>query len=160
MQAYAFTLKLNCKASDRERATKTFYQDILKGWSDRGTIRAQVFEYDNSRRLHSHGIIELPKDFRYSTLKPEGCHTRFVPIHDLCGWKRYMMKDQNLMRYALSRYPEHDVHELSESSDSDDTRHVISRLKTKLFSKAIVHATEEQETIRDRVQETRNEEEG
>lgn len=141
MIAYAFTLKLNTKADERERATRPFYQEILKDWERCGTLRAACYEKDSKGLCHCHGIIELPEGFRYSSLRPAGCHTCFKEIHDLAGWKRYIHKDQNLMRYVLQDQRLDDIYvynDAEEDGDDPTTAAVLVHLKRKLFSKDIV----------------------
>jgi len=142
MIAYAFTLKMNTKPDEVCLATRSKYEDVLVGWAIQADLRARVFERDKQGRLHVHGIIELPRDFRYKTLCPKGFHTCFKEIHDLAGWKKYLRKDQNFMKYVLhDPYSHHndyiiDLDKVGSDTDSDgDTAEVISKLKHKLFPK-------------------------
>lgn len=89
---YAFTIKLNWKSMPKSGD----YYKIIDKWEKQGVIVRQiVYELDEARRLHAHGILQVDKSFFLGKLKTKGLHTFFVEIEDsesLFGWVQYIEK--------------------------------------------------------------------
>jgi len=99
VKSFAFTVRKNVAKELVSQLVESDYEVILDLMRKAGTIKALYFERSGSlTHLHAHGVIELPKGYKYKQLciKPFNC--KFEPIYDLEKWMQYITKDVNLFK--------------------------------------------------------------
>lgn len=85
MYQYAFTIK---KLSEPLTYVKFF--DYVS--SQKLVISQLVAELDSNKKLHYHGVIELPQGYYVKKLCIKGYHLKFKEIYSLEGWTDYIHK--------------------------------------------------------------------
>jgi hypothetical protein len=82
------------------------YDDLLFDlWNQYGVLgfnKSWFFEeYDKHKILHLHGIISLPKKFKYIKLMTKGFNINITVLRD-SGWEKYAKKAHTMYRGALA----------------------------------------------------------
>lgn len=97
LKTYAFTIKKNVRAKDRQSVTLADYHDFLEELKVHGNVEFYE-ERDSKQRHHIHGLCNFDSKIKYSKLKPKGFSTLFKPCFDISKWLEYCKKDQ---KYAF-----------------------------------------------------------
>jgi hypothetical protein len=88
---YAFTVRYN----NKEKATYEQYGKLFDKWRAQGiTITKEIYETCKNGVLHSHGILNMPKNFYRKKLTEKGLHYKLEEIYNIEGWNTYIMKNQ------------------------------------------------------------------
>jgi len=95
--SFAFTYKINAKINDVSTIDEAKYQPVFQAIEkQKGKVNHYVYEKDEKGLLHIHGVAELPKRIRYTSLTVKGYTSRWKEVYNLAGWLDYMRKDQKL----------------------------------------------------------------
>lgn len=114
---FAFTYKRNVKKG--HIMEKKEYDPCLDKLREHGEIESYVYEDSGTYGLlHIHGLVYLPRNIRYTTLKVPGYTQHFDVCHDKKGWLRYMKKDLKLRENFIFELKTMTLEEEQESEDS------------------------------------------
>lgn len=92
MDEYAFTIKVNTKDNSN---IQHLYESVFSTWTKFGCIvDKRVYERDSYDVMHTHGIVQIPKNLFRKKLCIDGYHYCFKEIDNINGWERYIGKDQ------------------------------------------------------------------
>lgn len=88
MKVYALTVK-----KTRKPITLALYEDYLTWLSKK--VHVGNVNYEDTRGLHIHLVIQSEEEFPYNELKMEkyGWSYKMVPIYNHDGWIHYIEKD-------------------------------------------------------------------
>lgn len=94
-ETFAFTFKKNVADSDIANLLPSSYDNLFNLFKTHGCIFSKVvFEDDNKKRCHAHGIVSIPKNLYRRKLKLTSFHICLKHLTDTEQWLDYIEKQQ------------------------------------------------------------------
>lgn len=90
---YAFTLR---KTTNPKTVSPQDYLDILNMWEEMLDTGIIHYVFEESKGLHMHGIIEIPKHVNLIKFRRRGWHVKLEELYNEAGWRYYLLKEQRL----------------------------------------------------------------
>lgn len=100
MQSFAITVRKNgsYRVVTKDRGDYDEYFKHLETYNKKCVLVSHMFEQNKSEAgYHMHGVIDIPINYFRKKLMHPNYHLCLRPITDAAGWKRYMMKDVQLV---------------------------------------------------------------
>lgn len=103
-KSVAFTLK---RLKDPKLTSQDDYRnDVLDKWNNMSGVILQsyIFEYDDNKILHVHGILAVRKTLNTKRLRFQNYHTYLKDIYDITSWEYYINKINKLCKINNTNY--------------------------------------------------------